>query len=718
MKSSKEGQQALLHCFLLAANAKGQSLSLEQVQAEWLAQGQAVTPELLVTMALRFDCKVEHRVVVFKSLLTLPTPIILLLKDSQACVLLDIDKPKKEAVIQSWEQGKATTRRVTFSMLSDRYLGDCLSLSTNDAFESRVNDAEIKSASSSWFWSVLWQFRSTYKHVLLAALVINVFALVMPLFTMNVYDRVVPNNAIETLWVLVSGVIIVLMFDLLLKTLRAYFVDIANKRMDVVLSASLLSKSLGIEMSRQPLSAGVRVDHLKDFESVRDFFSSVVLVSVIDIPFLMIFIGVISYIGGPLGWIPIIIASLIITSSVLLSIPLNRYIRQTFSGSAQKAAILFESLSSIELIKSTCAFGEVLERWTRYTVKVANDALKSRFYSVLAVNLASFFITMATVSTVVSGVYLIRAGELTLGGLIACVILMGRTLNPLAQVAGLLTRAQQTRCSLEALNNIMREKEERPLGKRFIHPKNIKGEVVFDKVSFAYPNQFVKVLDNVSFSIRPGERIALLGPMGTGKSTVLKLIMGLYQPMSGTVCIDGLDNRQIDPIILRRQIGYLEQSPRLLFGTARFNVSLRQPDADEAAVLQALKRAGADVFLSRHPEGINQMIAEQGKGLSGGQIQTLALARTLLLDPALLLLDEPTSMLDAAAEQRFLQTISTDFKGKTLLMTTHKKRLLDFVDRAIVFQKGRVVADGPIRDILSQLTKPRKMPSGAAHERA
>jgi ATP-binding cassette subfamily C protein LapB len=347
----------------------------------------------------------------------------------------------------------------------------------------------------------------------------------------------------------------------------------------------------------------------------------------------------------------------------------------------------------------------VLSQWRRYTAKVANDALKSRFFSVLAVNLTSLIVMLSSVSIVVTGVYLINTGQgvLTLGGLIACMILNGRALSPLGQITSLLTRVQQTRCSLQALNEVMDAEDERPSEKQFLQHHIVKGAIEFEHVTFSYPSQEVPMLDDLSFSVKAGEHVAILGNMGSGKSTLLKLIQGFYHPQKGAVRVDDLDLLQLDPLLIRQYMGYLEQSPKLLFGTALSNIKLKDSQVEDSKVIAAANLSGASRFLNHHPEGFAMPVAEQGKGLSGGQIQSLALARTLLLDPPILLLDEPTSSMDSGAVQSFLQQMKTYLNNKTLLLVTHKQSLLQLVDRIILMQHGKIVMDDKRDKVLNAI---------------
>ena len=704
--SLSENEACLLDCFIAIAKTKGSKVAKKQLIAEIQLRDVNISPASLVEIGNRFSLSVDLATAPLAKIKPAILPILLVMNDQSVCILTQINH-KTNTVQLKYYQGDNSLHQVKISDLTKEYSHRYLYITTLEKFEMRSDESELFKKRKNWFWGTIWQFRHLYKQVIFSALVINLIALASPLFVMNVYDRVVPNNAIETLWVLAIGVILAYIIDFVLKTLRAYFVDAVNKKLDIVLSTQLLRKSLNTTMASQPASSGVRANHLKDFDSVRDFFGSAVLTGAVDLPFFFIFIAVIGYIGGKLCLVPLGASFIIILMAKILSGPLYHHISQTFVGSTQKTAVLFESLSSVELIKTTLSHARILDRWRRFTGKVAEESMRSKLYSVLAVNFTAFVLVMSNVIVVILGVYAIKAGDLTIGGLIGCTILTSRALAPLAQVTGLLTRVQQTRCSLAALNEVMAAEEERSEGQSFLNLDHLEGTIKFENVSFNYPGQETELLKNISFEVKEGEKVALLGNMGSGKTTLFKILLGLYKTDAGSVSINDVDINQYDPIFLRQQMSYLEQSPKLLFGSALYNIKLKHPDASDEEVLEAAKISGANYMLSRHPKGFNMQIAEQGKGLSGGQAQTIALARTLLPNSPVLLLDEPTGAMDHWAEQKFITAMRGYLQGKTMLLVTHKQSLLTLVDRIIIMQNGQVVMNDTRDKVLEAMSSPK-----------
>jgi ATP-binding cassette subfamily C protein LapB len=524
---------------------------------------------------------------------------------------------------------------------------------------------------------------------------------------MNVYDRVVPNHAIETLWVLAVGVLTVFVFDFLLRNLRGYFVDSAGRMADVKLASRIFEQVLGLKMAARPASAGAFASNLREFESLRDFFTSATLVALVDLPFVLLFVAVVWLIGGPIALVPGIAIPVVIGVGLVLQLPLNRVVRRSFKDAAQKHGLLVESLNGLETIKAAGAEGRTQHDWERYVGATAGSAMHARFLASLGINVSALAQNLVTVGVVVFGVYRIADGDMTVGALVAATIITGRAMAPLAQVAGILTRYHQARAAYEALDQVMALPNERPADVRFLHRPQIHGGIAFQNVSFLYPGAQQPALEQVSFTIRPGERVGLIGRIGSGKTTIEKLVLGLYEPAQGAVLIDGTDLRQIDPADLRRHVGCLLQDVFLFHGTIRDNIALGAPFADDRAVLRAAQLAGVEEFVARHPQGFDLEVGERGERLSGGQRQAVALARALLLDPPILMLDEPTSAMDNDAENRLKQRLGEVLDGRTLLLVTHRASLLSLVERLIVLDGGRLLADGPKDEVLAALADGR-----------
>jgi ATP-binding cassette subfamily C protein LapB len=427
------------------------------------------------------------------------------------------------------------------------------------------------------------------------------------------------------------------------------------------------------------------------------------LTAVVDLPFVLLFIVIIWVIGGPVALVPTLAVPLVIGVGLALQVPLNRIVRRTFRETTQKHGLLVEAINGLETIKSVGAEGRMQRAWERLVALTAHSGNQARLLSALTVNFAALAANLVYIAIVIVGVYEIAAGNMTMGALIACTIIGGRAMAPLGQVAALLTRFNQAKTSLEALNGIMAMPVERPAQARFVNRPSLRGEIEFREVTFTYPQQKLAALSRVSFKIAAGERIGLIGRIGSGKSTIEKLILGLHEPQQGSILIDGTDIRQIDPADLRRNIGCVPQDVFLFQASLRENITLGAGYADDEMVLRAARVAGVDDFAARHPMGYDLPVGERGENLSGGQRQAIAVARALLLDPPILVLDEPTSAMDNAAENRLKARLMREVGGRTLILVTHRSSMLALVDRLIVMDAGRVVADGPKERVLKAL---------------
>src|SRR5437867_2180427 len=546
----------LLGCLLVLAKFFNNPVSADALTAGLPLVDHRLTPELFLRAANRAGLSAK----LFKRSLTkisdLVLPAVLLLNDGQACVLVRRQTAGTAHVILP-ESGIGE-REIGLAELEQRYAGFAIFARPAYRFDDRTADSAVPRARH-WFWGVVVHAWPIYGEVLVASLLINVFALVMPLFTMNVYDRVVPNHALETLWALAIGVGLVVGFDFLMRTLRGYFIDAAGKEIDVILSANIFEKVVGIHMSARPASVGGFASSLQEFEAFREFLTSATITTLIDLPFVVLFIMAIAWIGGPLAWVAVVAVPLIIGVGLALQWPLSHVVQASFRHAAQRQATLVETLVGLETIKVMGAEGPIQRKWEQVLGQIAKLGLTSRLLSATVVNFSVFVQQLANVGVIVVGVYLIADDKLTMGGLIACSILIGRALAPLCQVAALLTRYHQSRAALGSIDQLMNLPVERPAGKSFVQRPRLRGAIEFRNVSFAYPNQTVDVLHNVSFRIVPGEQVGIIGRVGSGKTTVEKLILGLYAPSSGAILIDGTDLRQIDPSALRRDIGYVPQ---------------------------------------------------------------------------------------------------------------------------------------------------------------
>ncbi len=668
-----------------------------------------LTPEFFIRTAQRAGLTARLVKRRLKQISSLTLPCVLLLRDGNACILIDIDEGHTAQIIMP--DSGSNVRHIAIGELAKLYIGYALFVQRQSQLPSQGLGTTTVTPRG-WFWGTLLKFWPIYGEVILAAFLINTFALATPLFIMNVYDRVVPNNATETLWVLALGVAIVFLFDFVLRTLRSHFADVAGQGADTLMASRMFEQVMGMRMAHRPRSAGAMASQLREFDSLRDFFTSVTLTTVVDLPFVFLFIAVIWWVGGPLALVPLVAVPLVILVGVLIQFPLNRAVRRTLGETAQKQGILVETLSGLETVKSLGAVGRLQRLWEDWTGRASKSAGRSRTLSAMAVNFAALSTNAVMVGVVVYGVYRISEGELTVGGLVACTILAGRAMAPLAQVAGLLTRFQQSRAALTALNEVMKTPVERPADRVFLHRPHLKGEIEFKNIIFSYPDQKTPVLNGLSFRIGAGERIGIIGQIGSGKSTIERLIMGLYEPDSGAVLVDGTDVRQIDPADLRRNIGCVPQETFLFSGTVRENIAFSAPDADDAAVLRAARISGVEDFVRLHPLGFDLPVGERGDAISGGQRQAIAVARALLIDRPILIFDEPTSSMDNGSENRFKERLMETIEGKTLILITHRASMLSLVDRLIVIDGGKVVADGPKETVLKRLSEKKIRTTG------
>lgn len=551
-----------------------------------------------------------------------------------------------------------------------------------------------------WFWGPLGAARGLYAQVALAALLTNVFALAASVFSMIVYDRVMPNNATETLMALLAGVGLVLVGDFAIRTLRGYFIDVAGARADMVIADTLFEQLLEMEMVARRGSTGATAAVMKEFESLREFLTSATLATLIDLPFALGFLVVIALVGGPLVWVPLLAIPVVVLVSAAIQPQLRRLVQSAYEDGQSKHAVVVETLGGIETIKSLGAGSLMRRRWQDAIAHQSAVGLRTRMLSQLAGNTANTASQAVWIGTVAAGFFLIRDGSIGSGAIVACSMLAGRAIAPLAQLAQLGTRLNQALSSYKALNGLMSQPREHGPMAAYVRRDRVEGGIEFRDVSFSYPGQQQGGLDGVSFTIRPGERVALLGRVGSGKTTVARLLLGLYRPERGAVLVDGMDVRQFDPADLRSHVGAVLQDTWLASGTIKQNIALGASAPTDAQILGAAELAGVHDFVAAHPEGYGRVLRERGEGLSGGQRQAIAVARALVGRPAILLLDEPTSAMDTTSERRLIERLRGAFDASTVLVITHRATLLDLVDRVIVLDNGRVVADGPKSDVL------------------
>ncbi|WP_421682628.1 type I secretion system permease/ATPase [Stutzerimonas urumqiensis] len=662
---------------------------------------QRLTAELLPRAAARAGLRGRWLRRELDQIPALVLPALLLLADGRSALLLGWTGDGRARLMPSETEGGEIL--VDRALLAEDYAGQAFFAQPQHRFD--IDQGELVPRARHWFRDTLKRSRWLYADAIVASLMISLIGLITPLFVMNVYDRVVPNQAEATLWVLAIGVGGAFVFDLILKTLRGLCLDLAGKKTDLIISATLFERIAGMRMTHRPARVGTFAQHIHEFQSLRDFLASLTLASLIDLPFTLLIVAVIAVIGGHLAWIPLLAFPLAAGISLVLQRPLADTLERSMALSAERQSGLIETLSGLDAVKVNNAESERQYLWEQTIGTLGRLELRARMLSSLALNATVALQQLAGVVMIVLGVYQIIDGQLSMGGLIACYMLSGRALGPLGQVAGLLTRYQQAKVTVRSVNEMMTLPQEREAGERPLKREALQGAIEFRQVDFNYPDQQQAALHGVSLSIRPGEKVGIIGRSGSGKSTLAKLIVGLNQPSEGSLLIDGIDVRQLDVSDLRHNIGYVPQDVQLFAGTLRDNLVMGARYVEDEQVLQAAERAGVHEFARLHPKGYELQVGERGQQLSGGQRQAVVLARALLLEPPILLLDEPTSSLDNTSEDRLKQQIAGVLGDKTLLLVTHRTSMLSLVDRLIIVDRGQIVADGPKPVILEALKK-------------
>lgn len=695
----------LLECLLVLSAFHGEDVNRESLISGLPLEQSHLTPALFGRAAARAGLASKILSKPLSQLRTRALPAILLLDGDEACVLMGWSRDKRQVQV-IFPELSDMVEEIPLEQLQESYSGLLIYARPRFTFDGRTDQVGT-GTKGHWFWSAMAENLGLYRDVLVAAFFINVFALALPLFAMNVYDRVVPNRAIETLWMLAIGIGIVLCADLLLRTMRGYFLDLAGKRVDLLLSVRLMEQVLGLKLAQKPQSVGAFAANLRSYESIRDFTTSASLTALIDLPFTAIFVLVIGWVA-PVMVIPLMVGLAVV---VLYALTTQRKMRKLtesmYRASSMRSSVLIESLVGLDTLKSMGAEGMMQRRWEKAAAFLDRIGVQLRLLGSSNLNVALWCQQLVNVSIIVLGVYLIAEGELTLGGLIATTMLSNRAMAPVSQVAGLLTQYHNARTALTALNEVMEKPVERPAGKRFSNRETLRGALAFKHVSFSYPGAEVASLDDICFSLEPGERVAVLGRVGSGKTTLNRLLMGLYEPADGAVMVDGMDIRQIDPAQLRHQIGYVPQEVTLFYGTLRENLLLGDHQLSQVDLDRAVQIADLSEFINRHPQGFDMNVGERGEFLSGGQRKAVALARALIHEPQILLLDEATGSMDHTSEAAILSQLQTYSQGKTLLLTTHRTSMLQLVDRIIVLDQGCIVADGPRDKVMDALRKGR-----------
>ncbi len=717
IKVSQYIQDPILDCLAIFCKMSGRPYSKESLIAGLPIEEGRNTPILFSrfsskSLFSRAASKAGFKTRVLKTKIEdinpLILPCIVLLngktpKDElRACILLGFDDEMHNARILLPESEDSESS-VTIEELKNYYFGFSILLKRELRFDDKQT-AVGGVKESHWLWGTMKIVRSTYRDVIIASFLINLFVLATPLFTMNVYDRVIPNDAKDTLWILALGVIVVYGIDVALKFLRTFFLETAGKKTDIIASSLIFEKVLDLKMSSMPTSVGSMANILKEFESIRSFITASTISLLIDLPFIFIFLLGIYYIGGVLVIVPVVIIMFILIYTYFAKAKLQESIKQSYDASSMKNGVLIESLSSIETLKSLGATGYSQWKWEEATSKIADKSISSKTISASITTVTSFLLQLNTVAIIIVGTYLIGEKMLSMGALIAVVIISSRAISPMGQVASLLSTFHHTRVSYNALDEIMNMPVEHPQGKKFVNRPEYKGNIEFRNVNFSYPNSDKTSLNNVSFKIKEGEHFAIIGKIGSGKSTIQKLLLALYVPDDGAILIDNIDIKQLDPSELRKNIAYVSQDVLLFNGTVKENIVYRVPHIDDEKIIEAAQVSGVMDFVNKHPKGFDMPVGERGSFLSGGQRQSIAIARAILQNYPIVLFDEPTSAMDSSSEAQFMKNIKEYLKGKTMILVTHKTSLLSLADHIIVMEDGKSALKGTKEYVIEKLS--------------
>ena len=694
---------ALAECLVLLTKHYQRPYSVQTLVSGLPLENGRLSPELFVRAAARAEmsARVMRRQLTEISPNTLP--VVLLLNDQRACVALSFDaEHQRWTILQPESNGGESS--LSTAQLEAQYAGGVIYVKPGFKYaEEHVQSAVPRQ--QHWFWGVLAHAWPLYSEVLIASFLINVFALLSPLFIMNVYDRVVPNEAYVTLWTLALGLGIAYVFDFVMRSLRGYFLDVAGKQIDVILLAAIFEQILGLRSAVRPRSVGSLANNLQEFEGFREMMTSASVSTLIDMPFALLFLAIMWWVGGWIVAVPLVLIPLSVCIGLFLQPRLSVLVSKVMRATSLKQATLIETLGGIDTLKALAAESRMQRIWEQTIGEIGRQSLAAKLLSAVITNQAAFLQNLAVVLVVIVGVYQISAHHVSVGGLVACSLLVARAMTPFAQIAALLTRFYQVKTALAGIDAIMKLPVERPPAKQFVHRPDFRGDIEFRNVSFAYPGQDFDALSNVSFTVRAGERVGIIGRVGSGKTTIEKLILGIYQPSSGSIWIDGVDMQQIDPADIRHHIGYVPQDIVLFAGSVRDNLMLGSAFSDDVAMLRAAELGGVMEIVARHPKGLDMQIGERGEALSGGQRQAIAIARALVKDPPFLMLDEPSNSLDNRAEETLKKKLAAYLGPQhSLLLVTHRASLLTLINRLIVLDNGRIIADGEKQQVLDALS--------------
>lgn len=715
-KSGLDGDRAALHNQFLSCLGKMCELyklpfSQKQAVHGIPLEGGILSLRQLPRAALNLNIKSEFRRENPGGVSGLLFPFMVFFKNGDMGVALEKEASGKS--VKFWvcaRNGAQSARNLDLAECHNECHDSVLLTTASQSALDNSSDVGIENSDETgWFWPIVWRFWPNWSYVIIATLLINLLGLALPLFVMNVYDKVIPNESIPTLWALVGGVGIALFFDFLLRLLRANMVDNSGERVDLAVSANLFQRAMDVRMADRHFNAGQISNRVREFDSVRDFFSSSMITTLIDVVFIIIFLLFLWFLVGNLAIIPLIAVPVVLLFTFFVQIPLKQSVERNQAASTNRHSVLVDAMVGIETVKTISAEGILQGRWEKAVANSASSAAALRFWSSLAVYFTMLAQQFVSVVVITWGVFLVIDGSITVGALIASNILVGRILSPLGSTASTLVRLQQSVSAFKNISSMMRlARDSKQTSGVF---KGIsRGDIEFKDVSFAYPGQISPALNGFSVKIKQGETVAILGRVGSGKSTIGKLLCGLYTQNTGEILVDGTDVRKYSLADLRGEVGYLSQETELFSGSLRENVLLARPERSEN-LERILDLSGINSFIGQHPSGLDMDVGERGKALSGGQRQAVGIARLILADPKILYLDEPTSQMDLQTETQLISRLGSWLtKDKTVVIATHRHSLLSLVDRVLIVEAGRVIADGPKAQVLKMLTKaePRK----------
>ncbi|WP_445765010.1 type I secretion system permease/ATPase [Pseudomonas sp. RIT-To-2] len=693
----------LLDGLLILCKLHGCTVSRASLSAGLPLAQQRMSLELLPRAAARASLSARLLRRELGAISGLNLPVLLLLRDGRCAVLRRWGEDDRALILPSEADGGE--QWVTREELAAEYSGQALFARPRHELEDLRQP--LMPRVHAWFRDTLKLSRWLYSDAILASLMINLLGLMVPLFVMQTYDRVVPNQATSTLWVLAIGLLVGTLFELVLRVLRAHLLDTAGKKTDLILSATLFERITGMAMKAKPATIGGFAQSIHDFQGLREFLTAVTLTSIIDLPFAVLMLAVIGLLGGWLVLVPIVAFPLTIGFALLIQVRLRDTVQKSLALGAERQALLIETLSGLESIKACSAESERQYMWESTHGALTRLDSHARNLSALATNGTLFIQQFAGMAVIVAGVYTIIAGNLSVGALVASYMLSSRVLAPLGQIAGLITRYQQAQLTMVSTDALMALPQERDPRQRPLERTQLQGALAVSQVTFRYTGQNAPALGNISFSMQAGERIGIIGRSGSGKSTLARLVMGFYEPEEGQVLLDNLDLRQLDVADLRQQIGYVAHDLPLLAGSLRDNLTMGARYVSDARMLEVAEMTGVTELARQHPQGFDRPVGERGQLLSGGQRQAVLLARSLLLDPPIMVLDEPTSHMDNASEDALRLRLHDWVVGKTVLLVTHRTSMLSLVDRLLVLDNGRIVADGPKEAVIEALRKGR-----------